>query len=155
MMEPAISVLTAISLLIGNEIFFFLLVGAMVLLAEKRPEKRKKIILGIIVVSILVVALKNIFATERPCIGIEAEYGCPAIPLTEYSFPSGHAAVAFLAMIAFLDKPTFLAFWVFALLIAFSRLFLGVHTFEDIAGALVLAPIAYHITDVLWGRYYA
>ena len=155
MIELLLSALTEVSLLLGNEIIFFLVVGAMVFLAEKRPEKRKKIILGIIVISIMVIALKNIFAVERPCIGIEAEHGCPSFPFMEYAFPSGHAAVAFLVMIVFLDKRSFPVFWVFALFIAFSRLFLGVHNFEDIAGALVLAPIAYHITDVLWGRYFA
>ncbi|MCP4648028.1 MAG: phosphatase PAP2 family protein [bacterium] len=155
MIEPLLSALTEISLLLGNEIIFFLVVGAMVFLAEKRPEKRKKIILGIIIISLMVIALKNIFAVERPCTGIEAEFGCPSFPFMEYAFPSGHAAVAFLVMIAFLDKKSFPVFWLFALFIAFSRLFLGVHNFEDIAGALVLAPIAYHITDVLWGRYFA
>ncbi len=155
MIEPLLSALTEVSLLLGNELIFFLVVGAMVFLAEKRPEKRKKIILGIIIISLMVLALKNVFAAERPCIGMDAEYGCPAFPLMEYSFPSGHAAVAFLLMIAFLDKKSFPVFWLFALFIAFSRLFLGVHNFEDIAGALVLAPIAYHITDVLWGRFFA
>ena len=155
MIEPLLSALTELSLLLGNEIFFFLVVGAMVFLAEKRPEKRKKIILGIIIISLMVLTLKNLFAAERPCVGAEAEFGCPSFPFMEYSFPSGHAAVAFLVMIAFLDKKSFPVFWLFALFIAFSRLSLGVHNFEDIAGALVLAPIAYHITDVLWGRYFA
>ena len=153
-MEMLLSAFTALSLLLGNEIFFILLVGAMVLFAEKRAEKRKKILLGILVVAIMVVAIKNIFATERPCMD-GAEYGCPAFPLMEYSFPSGHAAVAFLVLIAFLDKPSFPLFWAFALFVAFSRLFLGVHTFEDIAGALALAPVSYHITDGLWGRFFA
>ncbi|MBD3397824.1 phosphatase PAP2 family protein [Candidatus Micrarchaeota archaeon] len=154
-MDLLISALTQIFLLLGNEVIFFIVVGALLFFFEKRPEKRKKIILGIIVVSLMVIALKNLFALERPCTGIEAEYGCPAFPLMEYSFPSGHSAVAFLLMIAFLDKKSFPVFWLFAFFIAVSRFYLGVHTFEDIAGALVLAPIAYHATDVLWGRYVA
>jgi membrane-associated phospholipid phosphatase len=153
--ETLLSAFTQISLLLGNEIIFFLVVGAMVFLAEKRPEKRRKIILGIIVVSLMVVALKNIFALERPCAGPDAEYGCPSLPLMEYSFPSGHAAVAFLLMVAFLDKKCFPVFWLFALFIAFGRLSLGVHTLEDVAGSLALAPIAYYATDMLWGRFFA
>lgn len=144
-----------LSLLLGNEVVFFLVLGTLVFLAEKRPEKRKKIILGVIVVSVMVLGLKGLFAVERPCAGDVSEYGCPAFPYLEHSFPSGHAAVAFLVMIAFLDKKPFPVFWLFALLIAYTRIFLGVHTFVDIAGALVLAPIAYHITDILWGRYFA
>ncbi len=154
-MDFPLSAFTELSLLLSNEIIFFLVVGAMVFLAEKRPEKRKKILFAIIIVSLMVVMLKNVFAIERPCIISDSPYGCPETPLMNYSFPSGHAAVAFLVMIAFLDKPTFPFFWLFALFIAASRLFLGVHTFEDIAGSMVLAPIAYHIADVLWGRYFA
>ncbi|MFP3949696.1 MAG: phosphatase PAP2 family protein [Candidatus Micrarchaeia archaeon] len=144
-----------LALLLGNEVVFFLVLGMLVFLAEKRPEKRKKIILGIVVVSLMVMGLKNLFAVERPCTGDAAEHGCPSFPYLEHSFPSGHAAVAFLVMIAFLDKKPFPVFWLFALLIAYTRIFLGVHTFADIAGALVLAPIAYYVTDILWGRYFA
>ncbi|MBD3390024.1 phosphatase PAP2 family protein [Candidatus Micrarchaeota archaeon] len=153
MMLP--SLFAELALLLGNELVFFLVLGTLVLLAERRPEKRKKIILGVVVVSLLVLGLKNLFAVERPCAAGVSEYGCPALPYLGHSFPSGHAAVAFLVMIAFLDKKSFPAFWLFALLIAYTRLFLGVHTFADIAGSLVLAPIAYHITDSLWGRYFA
>lgn len=151
-MEPLVSFVQSLSTLLGNELIFFVVVGAMVLIAEKRPEKRKKIFFGLIILSLMVVCLKNIFATDRPCIGLDS---CPSIPFLEHSFPSGHAAVAFLVMLAFLDKPSFPVFWVFALFIALSRVLVGAHTFEDIAGSLALAPIAYYITDFLWGRYFA
>lgn len=151
-MEMAIELLRQVSLLLGNELIFFILVGTMVLVAEKRPEKRKKILLGVLIVSLMVLGLKNIFATDRPCIGLDS---CPSFPFLEHSFPSGHAAVAFLVMLAFLDKKSFPFFWLFALFIALSRVFVGAHTFEDIAGSLALAPIAYYITDLLWGRYFA
>ncbi len=144
-----------LSLLLGNGAVFFIVLGMLVFVAEKRPEKRKKIILGVIVVSLMVAGLKNLFAVERPCAVANAAYGCPSLPYLEHSFPSGHAAVAFLVMIAFLDKKPFPVFWIFALLVAYTRIFLGVHTFADIAGALVLAPIAYYVTDMLWGRYFA
>jgi len=153
-MDFLASLFTEFSLLMGNELIFFLVVAVMVLLAERRPKKRQKILFAIIVVSLMVVGLKYVFAVDRPCIASEAPYGCPATPLSTYSFPSGHAAVAFLVMIAFLDKPSFVFFWIFALLIVASRIFLGVHSLEDIAGAMALAPIAYYITDVAWRRYF-
>ena len=151
-MDILFSLFQAISLLLGNEIIFFAVVVSAVLIAEKRPEKRRKILLGILIISVMVVGLKAAFAKERPCTGLDY---CPSTPFLEYSFPSGHAAVAFLVMIAFLDKRSFPFFWVFAALVALGRVTLGVHTFEDIAGSLALAPIAYYITDSLWGRYFA
>jgi len=153
-MDFFLSLFTDFSLLMNNEIIFFGLVLLMVFLAEKRPEKRKKILFALLITALLIVVLKNAFAIERPCIASPSEYGCPSSPLTSSSFPSGHASIAFVLMIAFLNKPSFPVFWVFALLIAASRIFLGVHTFEDIAGAIVLAPIAYYITDVIWRRYF-
>ena len=145
---------TDFSILMGNEFIFFIVVGAMVMLAERRSEKRQKILLAVIIASLAVIGLRHLFAVERPCMDEYAPYGCPDGPLSAYSFPSGHATIAFLVMIAFLDKPSFPFFWLFALLIAASRVFLGVHSFEDIAGAMVLAPIVYFATDALWRRYF-
>lgn len=149
-MELLMQVLLLLSQAIGNEPVFCVILGAMVLLAEKRPQKRKKIALAIVLTFLLVVCLKNAFAIERPCI---AGGGCPDLFFSGYSFPSGHAAMAFIVMIAFLDKQSFPLFWLFALFVSFSRLLLGVHTFEDIAASLVLAPISYSLTDFLWRRY--
>ena len=38
----------------------------------------------------------------------------------------------------------------FAILTAFSRIYLGVHTFEDVVGGLVIAPIAYQTIEIFW-----
>ena len=133
---------------------FSIILGALALYFERRPQKRRKMLLAVLAAFIMVVALKNVFAVERPCRDSLAENGCPDLFLSEYSFPSGHAAMAFIVMVAFLGKPSFPVFWLFALLVSASRLYLGVHTFEDIAGSLVLAPIAYYVTDVSWRRYF-
>ena len=65
--------------------------------------------------------------------------------------PSGHAAIAFTLMIAFIGKRPFPFYWAFALLVAYTRFYLGVHTFEDLAAALVLAPVAYQSADIIQG----
>lgn len=152
-MEWLVQASVFISQVLGNEAVFFLILGAMVFFTEKRPSKRKKIALAALLAFLLVISLKNVFAVQRPCMGTSLENGCPDLFLSGYSFPSGHAAMAFLVMIAFLDKPAFPLFWLFALVVSLSRLILGVHSFEDIAGSLVLAPIAYSITDFAWRRY--
>lgn len=154
-MDWLISLFTWFSLLMGNELVFAVSMGSIVLFAERRQKKRMKLVLGVLVLVILLILLKSYFGVSRPCEGMETGYGCPDFPFFEYSFPSAHAAAAFLIMVAFLDKPSFPFFWIFALFVSASRLFLGVHTFEDIAGSLALAPIAYYITDSLWGRYFA
>ena len=79
--------------------------------------------------------LKIIFKVPRPCFGLE---DCP----TTYSFPSGHATVAFAALtiIALHYKNEKLGFilLLFACLVAYSRVALNVHRFEDIiVGSLI------------------
>ena len=153
-MDPLTSAITFLSIFLSNEFIFFAIVAAMVFITEKRKEKRLKIILAIIIACALVVGLKMFFAEPRPCESSAGIIDCPSFFFFNYSFPSGHATIAFLLMLAFLDKPSFPFYWVFAFFVAYSRIFLGVHNFEDIAGALVLAPIAYYITDLIWVRFH-
>jgi len=134
--------LTSVSLLIDNGFIFVAVILALVLIAERRNGKRLKIIAALVLAVVAGFALKNIYAIHRPCSGT----GCPA----DYSFPSLHAVTAFTLMIAFLDKRSYPFFLFFALFVAFTRLHLGVHTFEDIAAAFPVAVLAYHIVDSRW-----
>lgn len=74
-------------------------------------------------------ALKLIFKVPRPC------HGLPLCP-TSYSFPSGHAAVIFAAMTTMVfhykDKKLALILFLFASLVALSRIMLNVHYPVDI-----------------------
>lgn len=136
--------LTTVSLLLGNDIAFGAIILALVLIAERRDDKRLKIIAAIALAVAAGFALKDIYAIHRPCSGA----GCPA----DYSFPSLHAVTAFTLMIAFLDKRSYPFFLFFALFVGFTRLHLGVHTFEDIAAAFPVAVLAYHIVDSRWSH---
>lgn len=130
--------------LLDSEIFYALLVLFFVFFTEKRWNKRWKIITALVVVTLLCLATKMVMAIERPCaVGFLSKIPCPH----DYSFPSTHASIAFILMIAFLGKDIFPVYFVFAIFIAFSRIYLGVHTFEDIAGALAIAAIAYGLVD--------
>ncbi|MFH0978549.1 MAG: phosphatase PAP2 family protein [Candidatus Woesearchaeota archaeon] len=72
------------------------------------------------------------------------------IPVTGYSFPSGHAtmAIIFFAVALFTYKGELKALWLWysfvvlmvalPLLIAFSRIYLRVHYFSDVIGGLLL-----------------
>lgn len=79
--------------------------------------------------------LKLIVARERP-----GEYLVPILGWKTFAFPSSHAAVCF-SLVAVFDRvyPMLKWFWVlFALVVAFSRLYLGEHFLSDvIAGGLI------------------
>lgn len=135
--------LAEVSKLLSNPLIFTVVVLAVIFLAERRSDKQKKIVVALALAAVAGLALKSIYAVPRICAG---ELNCP----TDYAFPSGHSVVAFTLMIAFLDKKEYPIFLVFGLFVAFTRLHLGVHSFEDVAAALPVALLAYHIVDSKW-----
>ena len=100
--------------------------------------------------------LKNVIARTRPyetCNEL-----LPAIDvLSDYSFPSGHTALAFaLAFVFYRHLPQ--KFGVPALIIAslvgLSRVQLGVHYLSDVIGGIICAYIAVRIAEFIIQRYY-
>lgn len=86
--------------------------------------------------------LKNLIARDRPC------WLDPNVPLLipnpeDYSFPSGHTLASFEAavMIFLHDKKWGAISFIFAGLIAFSRMYLFVHFPTDILGGMALGAI--------------
>jgi undecaprenyl-diphosphatase len=63
-----------------------------------------------------------------------------------YSFPSGHTFVAtFFSLLMLRKYPTEFIFNIIAVLVGFSRIFLGVHYPTDIIGGMVFAFIFFQI----------
>jgi len=132
---------------LDNPYSFFAIIGIAIYFTEPRWDKRGKIVLALLIAGALALVAKSIIMEPRPCLSSDSMIPCPL----DYSMPSGHAAIAFTLLIAFIGRRSFPLYWVFALLVAYTRFYLGVHTFEDLAAALVLAPIAYQFSDLIWG----
>ncbi|MGV9314974.1 phosphatase PAP2 family protein [Streptomyces sp. NPDC003691] len=90
-------------------------------------------------------SLKSLFDEERPCRTVtEAAPSLVTCPPTgDWSFPSNHASIAGAAAVALvLAWPRIAALVVpMALLMAFSRVYVGVHYPHDVAVGLVLGGI--------------
>ncbi len=98
-------------------------------------------LLSIIGLAVLVLAIKFTIRRRRP----EGEWGGMYRSTDPHSFPSGHAARAFLiAALAIGMGPVwlaiFLCFW--APLVALARVAMGLHYLSDIAAGTVLGAIA-------------
>ena len=92
---------------------------------------------GIAVLAVIVMSLKFIIRRRRP----EGEWGGIYRNTDPHSFPSGHAARAFMiALVATALGPAWagILLWVWAPLVALARVAMGVHYVSDIvAGAIV------------------
>ena len=91
--------------------------------------------------AILVFLLKRIIRRRRP----EGLWGTIYRNTDPHSFPSGHAARAFLiAVLATCLGPGWLALilWIWAPLVSVSRVAMGVHYLSDILGGFVLGTLA-------------
>ncbi len=84
---------------------------------------------------ILVYVLKILIARPRPLLSLIEEL--------DYSFPSGHATIMFALLPVFLSSfKEYRYYWlVLALLISFSRIYLGVHYLSDVIGGIILGLI--------------
>ncbi len=124
-----------VALVIDNELFYFFLLIALILIFERRNEKRVRIFSAVVLGGLLGLSLKEYFAVPRPC--------APACD--GYSFPSVHASGAFALMAGFIRKRSFPFFLLFALFVSWTRIYLNVHTLEDIIAALPVGLISYYI----------
>lgn len=131
------------------------------------PKKTRKIgiimALALIINALLVnVWLKNMIARVRPYDAYNDIIRLIAIQ-KDYSFPSGHTSASFACSCALwlaLEKPykkyTCIT-WVIACLIAFSRLYLGVHYPSDIIGGAIVgsisAMLAYYVYPKIESRF--
>ena len=137
--------ITSISLIINNKIIYGIILIGIILFLEKKRDKRIKLFTSLILVSIVGVVLKEIFAIPRPCGELALKAVCDG-----YSLPSIHAATAFTLALGFLDDKKYVLILIFAILVSLSRLYLGVHTFFDIGASIAITPIVYGFVDHYW-----
>ncbi|NLH01378.1 MAG: phosphatase PAP2 family protein [Clostridiales bacterium] len=98
--------------------------------------------------------LKPIVARPRPYVTIEG-LSILVNPLQSYSFPSGHAASSFaaaLAMVLFFGRKGGYAY-IPAVLIAFSRCYVGVHYPSDVIGGAIVGTLSSFGLYVLIKKY--
>lgn len=150
--------------LLGSQYF---IIGAGCLLAiplflRRRRKAAVTFLVALLATVFLVVILKSLIARDRP-------NGCLVIRDC-YSFPSGHAALAFYfyGMVSYLlerfigIRNKFLYVWIVGVsllvfLIAFSRIYLGYHFFSDIVAGFLLGGICWLaaaiLIDIFYDRY--
>lgn len=120
------------------------IVIAVLLICIKKTRKCGILMLVSMFIGVIIgnVILKNLIARDRPC-WIVSNIALLIENPTDYSFPSGHTLASFeAAVIIFLhNKKWGIISLIFAVLIAFSRMYLFVHFPTDIIGGAVLGTL--------------
>ena len=143
--EEATAFFRGVSHTVDKGAFWLVLSGGMCLFRGTRKTGVLALLSMGVNVLLVNVALKNLIGRERPFQKIEGlEILCHRPH--DYSFPSGHTAVSFAAATAVLlggYKRLGALLLLYAVLVGFSRMYLGVHYPTDvIAGALIGASSA-------------
>ena len=122
---------------------------------------RKYRTIGILTLSVLLLntilgegILKNLIHRPRPFNTLEGLDIIVKKP-SSYSFPSGHtsSAIAAALMLGHYFKKYRWYIYIFAGLIAFSRIYLLVHYPSDVLGGIVLGAISYIIVKFIYEQY--
>lgn len=103
---------------------------------------------AIVVALLLGFSFKAFLQEPRPCIAAPGKISCPQ----DFSLPSLHALLAFTLAIVFLGERSFPIYFLFALFVAFSRVYLGVHTGMQVAAGLALAFFACVLAEIIFKR---
>lgn len=143
--EGATAFFRSVSHTVDRGAFWLLLAGGMCLFKRTRKTGVLSLLSMGLEILLVNVALKNLIGRERPFQKIDGlEILCHRPH--DYSFPSGHTAISFAAATAvFLGgyKKLGALLLLYAVLVGFSRMYLGVHYPTDvIAGALIGASSA-------------
>ena len=111
-------------------------------------------LLGISLLAVLVMGIKFLVRRRRP----EGEWGGIYRNTDPHSFPSGHAARAFLiATLAVGLAPGWLAvlLWIWAPLVALARVAMGVHYVSDVVAGAVLGIVCGLIGSAIYEPLFA
>jgi len=142
--NPVFDILMPIITNLGLYIFW---VGVCLVLAifggKKGREVALLLIIGILIGHFLSDFLKVVFNRPRPFMALTGVHQLATVG--NFSFPSGHATEIFIACIILAKKyGHILIFMLLAIVIGFSRVYIGVHYPGDvISGALLGAGVAF------------
>jgi membrane-associated phospholipid phosphatase len=135
-------IFTAFSLFVDQYIYIVLPASLIIFYKKMGWRRLASLVVSMLLLYLLVTSLKLFFQEPRPC-NEYLKMSCPE----DYSFPSGHAAVAFAFAFFSIGTVAFPFYYVAAFLIALSRIYLGVHTLTDVIGGTVVGIFSYFVAQ--------
>ena len=127
----------------GNAGWMWIVMGLVFVFIRKYRRTGITLLAGLVVHLLTCnIALKNIICRDRPCWVNDSVELLVSNP-TDYSFPSGHTMVSFVAATVLTMLHPKWGFWAYpvAALLGFSRLYLYVHFPTDVLAGAILGVI--------------
>jgi len=137
------------SIFLNDPLSAFLFSAIIVLAVSYLFREQRKIpfmVSAIIVALLLGLAFKAFLQEQRPCVNIPGKIPCPL----DFALPSIHALLAFVLVVLAVGNRSFAIYLIYALFIAFSRVYLGVHTISEVAAGLAVAFLACVLNEIFW-----
>ncbi|HEV7621609.1 MAG TPA: phosphatase PAP2 family protein [Flavisolibacter sp.] len=118
--------------------------------------KGLQLLCSILLSTITVTIIKNILQRKRP---YEIDHLIQKLSGGGgFSFPSGHTADAFVmatavTLVLTWKKWLLIPLWIWAFMVAYSRIMLGVHYLSDIAGAMIIGVCCAFIMNFIFKKF--
>lgn len=148
---PGVQRFFAVVSRLGDGGLWYLLMLALALSGPRGARVAAQLALTGIVALVIYKQLKHRLVRERPCV-THAGIRIGVAPLDRYSFPSGHTlhAVSF-TLVTTAHAPELAPILVpFALLVAASRVVLGLHYPTDVAAGAVIGTLLASVSLAAW-----
>jgi undecaprenyl-diphosphatase len=128
--------------------FYCVVAFAIASIFIERPWS-KKILLTLLVLGTIFEGVKFIVGRERPYVAHQAVLPFPHDNFIDPSFPSGHTAFAFgmAFLLAQRYKTKRVLFYCAAVLVGFSRMYLGMHYPSDVLGGIAFGLIIPYLLE--------
>lgn len=113
-----------------------------------RRNKLKRLAIGLIISISIVHIIKNTFPQYRPGLALDRNSVHLLLDLTGNSFPSGDATMAFTIMAALIagERRWFQAMLIiYTIMVAYTRIYLGVHFPLDVAAGAIIGILAVNL----------
>ena len=131
---------------------FSILISGIYFLKQSWPLKKKIAIFGITSIVLMystALVVGHIYNNPRPFV---VEHFIPLIPHTpDNGFPSDHVLLvsAIAAIILFFSRRIGALLWLITILVAISRVYVGVHHSVDVIASMIIALVVSYIVSVI------
>lgn len=136
----------------GNLGIIWIIISVLLMTKKDYRLLGQMMLIALIITTILGEGIiKHIVKRKRPFYGDDDKELLISRPIT-YSFPSGHTASSFAVATVFIktDNAASLEIMLLACLIAFSRIYLGVHYPSDVIGGVIIGTLCGLITVMIF-----